>query len=135
MRSIEPGISRFGPTLRVSRNDKGRRCQGGAIDTNGGRQCRPISKHALTREILWTERLRVKAILVTLPLLLAILLVVYAIAPDAIGRIWHGHLPMLPLYGDLPAVSLFELSVLRSAQPAAGSRAATCPMRAAISAP
>ncbi len=68
---------------------------------------------ALTREILLTERLRVKVILVTLSLLMAILTAVYAISPDSIERIWHGHLPIQPLYGAFLVFAVFELSVLR----------------------
>src|SRR6267143_3593817 len=70
-------------------------------------------EHALTREILLTERLRVKVILVTLSLLLAILTAVYAISPDGIERIWHGHLPIPPLYAAFLLFAVFELSVLR----------------------
>ena len=69
--------------------------------------------HALTREILLTERLRVKAILVTLSLLVAILTAVYAISPDSIKRIWHGDLPVLPLYAAFVLFAIFELSVLQ----------------------
>ena len=68
---------------------------------------------ALTREILLTELLRIKVILVTLSLLLAVLTVVYAVAPDGIERIWHGHLPVLPLYTAFLLFAVFELSVLR----------------------
>src|SRR5712671_2645001 len=70
-------------------------------------------EHALTREILLTERLRVKVILVTLSLLLSILTVVYAISPDGIERIWRGHLPVLPLYSAFLLFAVFELLVLR----------------------
>src|SRR5712671_3553406 len=69
--------------------------------------------HALTREILLTELLRVKVILFTLSLLLAILTVVYAISRDGIERIWHGHLPVLPLCSAFLLFAVFELSVLR----------------------
>jgi len=68
---------------------------------------------ALTREILLTELLRVKVILFTLSLLLAILTVAYAISPDGIERIWHGHLPVLPLYSAFLLFAVFELLVLR----------------------
>jgi adenylate cyclase len=68
---------------------------------------------ALTREILSTERLRVKAILVTISLLLAILTVVYLVSPESIERIWRGRLPVLPLYGTFVLFAVFELSVLR----------------------
>ncbi len=70
-------------------------------------------ERALTREILLTELLRVKAILFTLSLLLAILTVVYAISPDGIERIWHGHLPVLPLCSAFLLFAVFELLVLR----------------------
>src|ERR1700682_3941073 len=70
-------------------------------------------QHALTREILLTELLRVKVILVTLSLLLAILTAVYAISPDSIERIWHGQFPILPLYGAFLLFAVFELSVRR----------------------
>jgi adenylate cyclase len=69
--------------------------------------------HTLTREILSTELLRVKAILVTLMLLLAAMVVAYLIAPDVIERIWHGHLPILPMVPVYLVFSVFELSVLR----------------------
>ena len=68
---------------------------------------------ALTCEILQTERLRVKAILATLAGLLTALLVAYAIWPQAIDRIWHGQLPILPLAAIFVPFVLFELSVLR----------------------
>jgi adenylate cyclase len=70
-------------------------------------------EHALTREILSTERLRVKAILVTLSLLLASLAAVNAISPSSIERIWHGRLPSLPLFGAFLVFVVLELSVLR----------------------
>ncbi len=69
--------------------------------------------HALTREILLTERLRVKVILVTLSLLAAILSVVFLISPSSIEQIWHGHFPVLPFYAAFLLFAVFELSVLR----------------------
>ena len=68
---------------------------------------------ALTREILLTELLRIKAILITITLLLAALVVAYAVAPDIIERIWHGRLPVLPLFTAFVLFAAFELSVLR----------------------
>jgi adenylate cyclase len=70
-------------------------------------------EHALTREILLTERLRIKAILVTLSVLLAIMTAAYAISPSSIERIWRGHLPVLPFYAAFLLFAVFELSVLR----------------------
>src|SRR6478672_8627249 len=69
--------------------------------------------HALTREILSTELLRVKATLATITLLVATLIVVYAISPDMVERIWHGHSPVLQLAVTFVPFVLFELSVLR----------------------
>ena len=69
--------------------------------------------HALTREILLTERLRIKAILVTLSLLLATWNVAYAISPASIERIWHGRPPLLPMFVTLLFLAVFELTVLR----------------------
>jgi adenylate cyclase len=69
--------------------------------------------HALTREILLTERLRVKVILVTLSLLSAILSAVFLISPSSIEQIWHGHFPVLPFYAVFLLFAVFELSVLR----------------------
>jgi adenylate cyclase len=120
--SIEPGISRFsdvqlhifGPRFACSgmttekcvmlwrsRKDD----QGTAVSAD--------FTHALTREILGTELLRVRTILATLAVLLAALLIGYAIWPQAIDRIWHGHLPILPLAAVFVPFVLFELSVLR----------------------
>src|ERR1700737_1521668 len=70
-------------------------------------------EHALTQEVLRTELLRIKAILVTLSLLLATLTAAYAIAPSGIERIWHGHFPFLPLYAAFVLFAVFELSVMR----------------------
>lgn len=70
-------------------------------------------EHALTREILSTELLRVKAILVTITVLLAAMVAAYVIAPDIIERIWHGRLPILPVVTAYLLFVVFELSVLR----------------------
>ena len=68
---------------------------------------------ALTREILKTELLRVKAVLVTLTLLVSALVVTYAARPDIIERLWHGHFPIPQLAATVVPFFLFELSVLR----------------------
>jgi adenylate cyclase len=83
-------------------------------DNNGKRPAVSADfDRALTREILQTERLRIKVILVTLSLLLVILAAVYTISPDSIERIWHGHLPVVPFYAAFLLFAVFELSVLR----------------------
>jgi adenylate cyclase len=70
-------------------------------------------EHALTREILTTELLRVRVIVVTLTLLLVALLSAHAISPAGIERIWHGRLPILPMTVVFLLFAVFELSVLR----------------------
>jgi adenylate cyclase len=69
--------------------------------------------HALTREILTTELLRVRVILITITVLLAALIVAHAVSPDIIERIWHGRLPILPIAATFLLFAVFELSVLR----------------------
>lgn len=70
-------------------------------------------EQALTREILRTEQLRIKTILITLTVLLAALLGAYAVLPQVFERIWHGQLPLLPLFAVFLLFLVFELSVLR----------------------
>jgi adenylate cyclase len=73
----------------------------------------PEFEHALTQEVLRTERTRIKVILFTLSLLLVIFAAAYAISPSSIERIWHGHVPMLPMSVAFVLFAVFELSVLR----------------------
>jgi adenylate cyclase len=68
---------------------------------------------ALTRQILLTERLRIKALLVTLSALLAFLTAGDLIMTSGVERIWHGQLPILPLYAVFVLLAVIELSVLR----------------------
>lgn len=70
-------------------------------------------RRALTREILLTERLRVKAVIATVAVLVASLLAAYIIVPASVERIWHGHFSPLPLLAATISFILFELSVLR----------------------
>jgi len=82
----------------------------------GGKQRPGVSadfEHALTQEVLRTERTRIKVILFTLSLLLAIFTAAYAISPSSIERIWHGHVPILPMSAAFVRFAVFELSVLR----------------------
>jgi adenylate cyclase len=69
-------------------------------------------RHALGREILKTERLRIIALIVVATVVGAGLTVADMLAPGALERIWHGHFPLLYLFlGYVPFV-LFEVSVL-----------------------
>jgi adenylate cyclase len=70
-------------------------------------------RRALTREILLTERLRVKAQIVTVLVLMACLLLCYGLAPQVVERIWHGHFAVRTLLEATVPFILFELSVLR----------------------
>jgi adenylate cyclase len=69
--------------------------------------------HALMQEVLRTELVRVKVILITLTVLLAILTVGYLVVPSGIERIWHDHFPLASLYAAFLFFVLFELSVMR----------------------
>jgi adenylate cyclase len=70
-------------------------------------------RRALTREILLTERLRIKAVIITASVLVACLLTAYTIMPDNIERIWHGHFALVPLLAAFVIFVVLELSVLR----------------------
>jgi adenylate cyclase len=67
--------------------------------------------HALTREILRTELVRIKALIGTAALLTAILWTVYILEPEAVNRVWMGHLKPAYLYSILIPFILFELWV------------------------
>jgi adenylate cyclase len=68
---------------------------------------------ALMQEVLRTELVRIKAILVTLMVLLVALTGVYAIAPASVEHIWHDHFPLVPIYAAFLLFAVFELSVMR----------------------
>jgi adenylate cyclase len=70
-------------------------------------------RRALTREILLTERLRVKAVLATVVLLMTSLTAFYLIAPEAVERVWRGHFDIRLFYAVVIPFIIFELSVLR----------------------
>src|SRR5689334_7627061 len=67
--------------------------------------------HALTREILSTELIRIKALIATAAGLGAILWTIYVFEPEAISRVWMGHLKTSYLYSILVPFILFELWV------------------------
>jgi adenylate cyclase len=70
-------------------------------------------RDALTREILLTERLRIKAVLVTVSLLVAVLSAIYLFAPSGLLHITHGRFELVRLYAVYIPFLLFELTVLR----------------------
>jgi adenylate cyclase len=69
-------------------------------------------RDALTREILLTEILRVKAVIVTVSLLVAILTVIFLVAPSGLIKISHGQFGLLRLYAVYAPFILAELWVL-----------------------
>jgi adenylate cyclase len=70
-------------------------------------------RRALTREILLTERLRVKAVIITVAVLVGTLLTAYAFEPSSVERIWHGAFAIRTLLVTIVPFLMFELSVLR----------------------
>jgi adenylate cyclase len=70
-------------------------------------------RRALTREILLTERLRVKALIITVAVLVASLLAAFVIVPSGVERIWHGHFALRAVLATTIPFVIFELSVLR----------------------
>ena len=68
-------------------------------------------QYALTQEILRTELIRIKALIVTAAFLAAVLWTVYLVAPEAVSRVWMGHLKPVYLFSILVPFILFELWV------------------------
>ncbi len=80
--------------------------------TGKPRTAMPIEiEHALTREVMGTELLRVKTLIATSALLIAIILVFHWLDPDDVDRIWRGRLPPTYLYVILGLFIVFELWV------------------------
>jgi adenylate cyclase len=67
---------------------------------------------ALTREILITERLRIRAVLSTILLFGAALTVMHLIFPDSMERIWRGQFQLWKFYVVSVPLVIFELTVL-----------------------
>src|SRR5882757_6673338 len=67
--------------------------------------------HALMREVMTTELLRIKVLIGTAILLGAISLLVHFFAPEVVSRVWHGNLsPVYVFYVIVPLI-VFELWV------------------------
>jgi adenylate cyclase len=69
-------------------------------------------RDALTREILLTERMRIKAVIITVSLLLVALSVAYLVTPLSFAHILHGGFSLGPLVAVCIPFVLFELFVL-----------------------
>jgi adenylate cyclase len=67
---------------------------------------------ALTREILVTERLRIKAVLATILLFGVSLTVMHLIFPDSMERIWRGQFQLWKFYVVAAPLVIFEVTVL-----------------------
>jgi adenylate cyclase len=68
-------------------------------------------QRALTREILKTELLRIKTLIVTTSTLTGVLWTVYILAPEQIDKLWHGNLRPAYLYVILVPFVLFEIAI------------------------
>ena len=68
---------------------------GNLIQRKARRALSPEFKHALAREILKTERLRIIALIITATVLTAGLTTADVVAPAILDRIWRGHFPVL----------------------------------------
>src|SRR5215470_6914352 len=66
---------------------------------------------ALTQEILRSELIRIKALIGTAALLGAAIWIVFILEPQALNRVWMGHLKPAYLYSILVPFILFELWV------------------------
>src|SRR5947199_8036866 len=85
---------------------------GNLIQRKARRALSPEFKHALDREVLKTERLRIIALIVTATVLTAGLTTADVVAPAILDRIWRGHFPILYLWAGYAGFVLFEASVL-----------------------
>ena len=64
---------------------------GNFIQRKARRALSPEFKHALAREVLKTERLRIIALIVTATVLTAGLTTADVVVPAILDRIWRGH--------------------------------------------
>jgi adenylate cyclase len=85
---------------------------GNLIQRKPRRALSPEFKHALAREVLKTERLRVIALIITAMVLAAALTTADVVAPAILDRVWQGHFPILYVWAGLGGFILFEASVL-----------------------
>jgi adenylate cyclase len=71
---------------------------------------------ALTREILLTERVRIRAVLATILLFAVSLTVMHLVFPVSMERIWRGQFELWKFYVVATPLVIFELAVLRLLQ-------------------
>jgi adenylate cyclase len=70
--------------------------------------------HALMQQMLRTELIRIKALIATAAVMVAMLLSLHVLDPYAIDHLWHGHLTPAYIYAVMIPFILFELWVLTS---------------------
>jgi len=85
---------------------------GNLIQRKPRRAVSPAFQHALMREVMKTERLRIVALIITATVVAGGLAIAHFVAPAVIDRIWHGRFPLTFLFIGYGAFVLFELSVL-----------------------
>jgi adenylate cyclase len=68
-------------------------------------------EHALSREVLRTELIRIKAVIATTAVLAVMLSTIYFFDPYAVNHLWHGRLRPTYLFAILIPFILFELWV------------------------
>ncbi len=85
---------------------------GNLIHRKPRRALSPEFKHALAREVLKTERLRIIALIITAIVLAAALTTTDTVAPAILDRIWRRHFPLVYVWIGLGGFVLFEASVL-----------------------
>ncbi|CAN5385050.1 adenylate/guanylate cyclase domain-containing protein [soil metagenome] len=68
-------------------------------------------RHALAREVLQTELLRIKALIATASAIAVLFWVFYVVAPEQLNRIWHGNLKLAYVYIILVPFILFEFAI------------------------
>ena len=83
-----------------------------AVKAEHNRSTMPGFHAALTREILVTERLRIKAVLATILLFAVSLTVMQLIFPDSMERIWRGQFALWKFYVVAVPLVIFEVTVL-----------------------
>jgi adenylate cyclase len=82
------------------------------IETGREQSAMPGFHAALTREILVTEQLRIKAVLATILLLGVSLTLMHLIFPDSMERIWRGQFQLWKFYVVAVPLVIFEVTVL-----------------------
>lgn len=90
---------------------RGRTVQGFWKRTAKADQVSDEFRHALSREVLQTELLRIKALIATSSVIAVLFWVFYVIAPDKLNQIWHGNLKPTYVYIILVPFILFEVAI------------------------